>query len=245
VAVLLLAGSRGEAAPILFNFNSMSDGAGNSGVQSYMQGVMSAAQPGATVSVNGALGIRAYDGEGHVVGPVANGTVSPVTLATGDNGGFIANDTSTDRITLVFSVPVYSVSFDFEIFPDGTGDTPDFTFAADHAVQLHVDGVLPGTDGTYLHSLFSGPNAPELVAQLLGSASFLFPQGVTTLEFIDWPARIGIDNLQINAGPAQPATAAPEPASLALWGVVCLVGSSLWSMFRLGKRQLGTNGTAI
>ena len=43
--------------------------------------------------------------------------------------------------------------------------------------------------------------------------------GVTDLKFVDWPARIGIDNLVVNdccrASPAD----LPEPGSLALVGV--------------------------
>ena len=53
-------------------------------------------------------------------------------------------------------------------------------------------------------------------------APFSFRPGVTELDFVDWPAAIGIDNLTINTPDAH----MPEPASLVLFGTGLLaVGS--------------------
>lgn len=38
-----------------------------------------------------------------------------------------------------------------------------------------------------------------------------FPQGVTKLEFYDWPEQIGLDNLTINQ--------VPEPGTMLLFGI--------------------------
>lgn len=216
-AALLVPAHRAAAGPISFDFNALSENASNSAVQTYMQGIV----PGITVT--GAMGLRSYTGDFHVVGPVdGNNKVHSVTLSSDPaTDAFIANRSPTDRITMVFPFPIYSASFDFEIFPDGTGNWPDFTFKADGTTMSHVLGVLPGQSGTYPHSPDSGPNALEPVPQLLGSMSFSFPNGVTKLEFIDWPDRIAIDDLQVNSTPPPPPTllaaAAPEPISLALW----------------------------
>jgi PEP-CTERM motif len=225
-AVGLLMSPSLKADSVSFDFNSLANGAGNSSVQSYMNGVLGAA---GSVVVAGSQASNSYNGDGHVVGPGTGST--SLTLATSDGtmqhlnttDTFIDNVSSATEISMTFSgLKIYGVSFDYEIFPDGTCPTgnncgsnyPDFTFSADGTVVFNKQAVMPGNPGApYIHSPASGPSGTELAPQFLGqSGTWTFPNGVTKLEFIDWPATIGIDNLQIN-------TATPEPATLTLIGV--------------------------
>jgi len=211
-----------SAAPFLLDFNALSHGQSNGTVQKYFQTEVSKAFPGATVTVTGALALTDYDADGHVVGPVVGNAVVPMTLGNTDGGtahggadAFLVNrGGSDDRIVVEFSFPIYRVEFDLQIFPDATGPIPDFRFVADGVEYVHLFGVLPGTNGTFLHSPFSGPNRVEPVGQLLTHLAFDLP-GVTRLEFIDWPERIGIDNLRVFS--ANVTAVVPEPASLAVW----------------------------
>src|SRR4051812_6156105 len=141
------------AHAVTFNFNTLLDNATNTQVQTYMNGILSGASSG-SVTVTGSLGEKNYTGDNHAVGPVSGVTVTSETLGTSDGGvhngtldTFLVNSTANgnDRIRMVFSVPIYSVSFDYEILPDGTcpdggvtgctntssSNWPDFTFKAD------------------------------------------------------------------------------------------------------------------
>ncbi len=230
LVALTLTSARAEAAPITFTFDSItfsnrSQELGNSAVQNHLSSVW------AGTTVTGAIGLLGYDGDGHVVGPKVGSTVTPYTLGTTDagvphtrgNDAFIANNGS-GRYTITFPAKVYAVSFDYEIFPNGHEIIPDMTFQADGTTVFYLRGLLPGTD----------PNAPfttsrvsnnEHYYQRIGSFSTVFPNGVTALTFIDWPPRVGIDNLVVN--PTAPnAPAVPEPISVATW-LAGLVGLGL------------------
>jgi len=165
------------------------------------------------------------------LGNTENATVGGAPWTAGTADTFIVNSGS-DRITITFDFDVYAVKFDYEIFPNAQcpdgGKTscvlPDFTFQADGNVMFHQNGVMPGTGGTYSASPISLKNKKdkEAAPQYLGMTDWwFFPDGVTTLEFIDWPVMIGIDNLWID--PERPVPPAdfnvPEPASLALFGL--------------------------
>ena len=240
LAAFFLSAAPSAQAAMVFDFNSQSDGASNTAVNAYMQGIVTAAHPGGTVDVTGSAGERDYTGDNHVVGPVVNNAVSSKTLGTSDAGvahagldTFLVNNGST-TIAMTFSFPIYAASFDDEIFPDSTCETatcpwpnwPDFTFEADDVVAFHALGIVPGQSGTFAHSPSSGPIANELAPQLLGvSGDWFFPSGVTKLEFIDWPRMIGIDNLRLSDNECDvpgnclpPPPAIPEPASLFLLG---------------------------
>jgi hypothetical protein len=192
--------------------------------------------------VSGASGSFGYAGEGFVVGPVGTGgKVQSYTLGTTDGGvfhsgfdNFIVNPSGSNSFTMNFTNLIYGVSFDFEIFPngdvpDGTDTNrpfPDFTFDAflnnSQVEHFFVVSVLPGENGTFSSS---PKNSTELAPQLLSSASFSFPDGVNKLVFIDWPERIGIDNLSLDfssfeADPPPPQVETPEPSSVVLMGTL-------------------------
>ena len=236
----MLAVASQSAHAVTFNFNSLSDGASNSQVQTYMNGVLGST---GTVNVIGALGENNYTGDNHVVGPVTSetlGTSDSNVHHSGNNDTFLVNSTSNnDRIKMVFSVPIYSISFDYEIFPNGScpdaGATgcandsstnwPDFTFKADGTQIFRTLGTDPCAGGTYTHSPFSGASNCEKAPQLLGLSGLIsFQNGVTTLEFIDWPQQIGIDNLNLdfcgaNCSPSRVPNNVPEPSATMLVGI--------------------------
>jgi len=219
------------AGPISLDFSTLPASASTFQIQNYLQNALTSQGYAGTVTVTGAVGANGYTGEGHAVGPVSGSTVSSVTLGSNGQGNFIINQQGvSDRITMTFSKPIDSIRFNYEIFPNGSvpdgsrtspSNFPDFTFNAflDGQLQanLHAVSVMPGTNGTFAHSPASGPIANEMAPQLIGSASFVFPNGANRLEFIDWPETIGINGLSVNI------TATPEPASFALFGAV-LVG---------------------
>jgi hypothetical protein len=184
-----------------------------------------------SVAVTGAVGANGYTGDGHVVG-------STTLAATG--GTFIINGSGSNDILMTFSgVKIYSVSFDLEIFPDGTcpilnsancggsgnPNQPDFKFDANGSLIQTWLAQTPTSPNN--HSPASGAINTELAPQLLITTpvTFNFPSGVTTLEFDDWPATIGIDNLQIT-------TTVPEPT-----GIVLMVSSFLASLPFLRRRM--------
>jgi len=215
----LMAPATVHAAPIptvpttiTLDFNSLPEGASASQLQAYLDSIF----PG--ISIAGARVDASYNADGHVVGP---------TLGTSDGGiphpgldsflatnGTLQNSNGKDVIRITFPFAVKSASFDFEIFPnmDAEGLTdptdprwPDFTFRADGNIIFRRLGELP-----------PGSPDPQLLAQ---SGLITFAGGVSTLEFIDWPPTIGIDNLQVNGGQEIQAVV-PEPASLLVFAIL-------------------------
>ena len=265
-ALVALAGvspPNAKAAPIIFSFDNTAYGnlynsgttpGSDSSVQSYMQAAFSVQGGVGSVTVTGAgaLSDNKYTGDGHVVGPVSGSTITPLTLGS-TNGGvqhtitsahdnYIVNSPSSNTtIGVEFQNPVYWVSFDYEIFPDGTcpdplstnpsvnkgctstasGNWPDFTFLADGTLMFTTDAAVPS--GTLTHSTNSGKGANELAPQYLGTFTYTFAAGVRDLQFVDWPARIGIDDLAVTTccQLLPPQRDVPEPGSLALIGVAC------------------------
>lgn len=144
----------------------------------------------------------------------------------------VSNNTNTawgtngnDKIVFVFKQPIFNISFDWEVFPNatcsnqrtctqGSANYPDFKLWA-------------GTNGGA--KLFDiGPASFPVTSPTVGTKTFLpqglghfaatFAQGVTRLEFVDWPVKIGIDNLDPNS--------VPEPGTLALLGLAAAVAAA-------------------
>ncbi len=246
---VLLGLSVPSAHAVLFDFNALADGASNAAVQAYMQGALTSQHSSGVVTVSGSAAERDYTGDNHVVGPVSGRQVTPLTLGntnggTFHSGGFesyLINRTDSTTISMLFSVPIYTASFDYEIFPDGTcptpgcnpGSWPDFTFKADNVVEFRTLGVIPGAGGTYPHSPASGIGSTEAAPQFLGeSGTWNFPNGVTKLEFVDWPRRIGIDNLYV--GDNRQPDPLPEPSSFVLLASGLL---GAWGALGISRRR--------
>jgi hypothetical protein len=149
IAVFLFAGVSAFAGSVTFNFNSLTAGANDASVQSYMQGVLNATYGvgAVTVAVTGAIGDKganqtggglSWNGDGHVVGG-NSGSPGSITLGNSDNcsgnactagssDGYIRNnslglsgDPASDAISVTFTGQAFTqASFDYEIFPDGT-----------------------------------------------------------------------------------------------------------------------------
>ena len=210
VVIFAAAQASASADQFTFDFNSVI-GTSNSAVQTYMSGVLTG---GKTVIVTGAKVDTTYNGDGHVVGPCSP-TCKSTTLGP---DAFIDTFSSTE-IDMKFNFAITSVSFDYEIFPDGTctslttgkcGSTtpgsypnqPDFLFKTNLGQIFHIYGTTPASPNN--HSPISGSTHAELTPQAIGTWSGPLNGGlnhVTELDFVDWPATIAIDNLVINPNP--------------------------------------------
>jgi hypothetical protein len=243
----------GSASATTFNYTTLSGTASDTQIQTYMNGQLSGGQ---SVTVTGAVGSAVfldsfpnggYTADGHVVGPNPGST--SYTLLNLDGGTFImTNPGTTNQITMTFAQPIGGVSFDFQIFPDntcpavgncgGTGNPnlPDLTLLNGNGVILGSwTGLTPGSTGsfnpTWLHSPASGLSSNESAPQLLGSSGpITLPSGTTGLVFQDWPAAIGIANLNVDAPPA-----VSEPRSLAILGS----GLALFGLIGFSRRRAG------
>jgi hypothetical protein len=220
---------------------------------------------GSSVSVSGALIQSQYDGEGHVIGPAfgtgrsqsvvpwtlgdtghSNGHLAPPAFSNPmystflTNAGFPFSNPVSPGITMTFSnLLISAVSFDFEIFPDGTGQTPDLTFSGtDNGKATSISSVSAityngspysgnlGTNNDSWTALGVKPSVytsspdggSETSLQLLGSASFTFSSPVNALQFEDWPALIGINNLAISGTVVPKDQVVPAPPSIVLLG---------------------------
>jgi hypothetical protein len=230
-AVLLCGTAISARADIVFNFNSVAAGSGNSAnetaIQNYMDALLNCAN---CVTVTGAATDTTYNGDGHVVGSNGNS----LTLGTSDGATnnstltptttydtFLSNVTNSastvsSEIIITFSQAVTLKGFDYEIFPDAScpsssncsAGVPDFTFDVNGSTQVfNTNAVFPsssGTDGTSIHSPVSGTCSQwwctETSAQYIGHWSGTLTN-VTELDFIDWPAAIGVDNIDIASTP--------------------------------------------
>jgi hypothetical protein len=145
---------------------------------------------------------------------VGNGPQSPHT-AWGSNGD--------DKIVFIFRDPIYSLSFDWEIFPNGSCNqcAPGSAAYPDFSLRVGMQG--SNSYVTYGPSLFP-VSAPNGYPQGLGHFSTTFATGVTRIEFVDWPVKIGIDNLD--------PTRVPEP------GALSLIGLALAALFASARRRV-------
>jgi hypothetical protein len=195
------------------------------------------------VTVTGAVTDRTYTGETHVVGPGgvsrtlgntdgATDNSSAATATTNDT--FISNLTDASRsvssqMIITFSHGVVlngQLNFDYQIFPDNTcadsthcPSAPDFKFGVNGGATTTVSAVFPnnpGTNGNSTDSPFSPGASKEKAAQFIGHWSTSLVN-VTELDFIDWPAAIGVDNINVTT---------PEPRGYAL-----LLGGLMLALF--------------
>jgi len=256
--------------------NTLAAGATTASIATYMTNALVASGcVGCSVTVNNGLsGLvyvdSTYNGEGHVVAPGTGGAgTKSTTLGTTEGAAtnsvapgasydnFISNvsdgsSSSVDRIALHFNGLTLqgTVSFDFEIFPDGACPVLNSTSCGGAAngsgifpnqpdLQLQAGlngadslvnsfgtagvqyGKTPvssgGGDGTSTHSPLT--TGAELSPQWIGTWSTATAlNGNNDLNFLDWPAAIGIDNLTINysttGGGGQ--SSVPEPGSVIL-----------------------------
>jgi len=126
--------------------------------------------------------------------------------------------------------------------PNGSGiypNQPDLSFEAGSSSTVSAVtsfgtngtqyGVTPsasnaGGDGTSTHSPLSGSLSIEKAPQYIGTWSTTSAlNGDTQLDFVDWPATIGVDNLTISWTTPSPV---PEPGSIILVGTA-LAGLAL------------------
>jgi hypothetical protein len=169
-----------------------------------------------------------------------NSTYDTFISNTNDSSG-----TVSQQITLQFhNITSLTVnSFDYEVFPDGTcaqlnaancggngnPNQPDLKFEAGNntngtdTLQHTFLGVTPNTtNGNATHSPNSGSGSNELAPQAIGTWSGSLA-GVSELDFVDWPATIGIDNLTISGSNVNGPNNVPEPASIALFGTLIVL----------------------
>jgi PEP-CTERM motif-containing protein len=231
-----------HAAAVTFNFNSLTDGANYSAIQTYMNGILAGYGGSVLVGMGAVADRNTYNASSHIEGG-NSGTPAQITLGNSEgctvNGpSCVSGATDTylrnvggttspnDRITMQFSgISITSVAFDYEIFPDGsTSQPPDFIFTATNSVNTVIStwtkyGVAPGLDGGDGVTWTRSPSGAETNAQRLGVWSSGTIANVANLSFVDWPATIGIDNLSlcINCGVVTTA-AVPEPGSMLLLG---------------------------
>jgi hypothetical protein len=166
------------------------------------------------------------------------GTYDTFIANTNDGSGQVSN-----QITLQFAgfagKTLTINSFDYEIFPCGVGSSgctspPGFTFeagASTNGVDTPVASF--GTGGTQLGVTPSSSNAggdgtstksssgTDTNQQYIGTwTAGITRTGNAELDFIDWPATIGIDNLNVSWSTSSPV---PEPASIVLLGTLVVL----------------------
>jgi hypothetical protein len=232
------------AAPVAFDFNSVvlsgnygnglgATGNSNAIAASLNSALSTAGFTSSSVTVTGALATKTYNGEGHVVGETLGtsaGGVPNIINGRRVNDTFIINDnfgiygSRTDRFTLSFSnFLVYSVQFDWEIFPDANcpaGSTCAKSRNTNHVNWPDISLLVDNGATPVWEAVASTPNPYTIDPQGLGVSPIIQLNGAKSLTFVDWPAEIGIDYLRINGcvitQPNCLTTQVPEPASLAL-----------------------------
>jgi hypothetical protein len=153
----------------------------------------------------------------------SQGYTNQFLATTNDSGAALSG--STDEIVLQFSgMTVSGATFNYEIFPDAA-DTGSLTFEAGKNTNgqdtqvFNTNGMTPGSgDGSSTHSPNSGTGSAESYVQYIGNWSGSFSSS-TELDFVDWPATIGIDDLSITYTPN---ASTPEPTSVLLLGTLAL-----------------------
>lgn len=252
-----------SASSVTFNFNSLPANDTAAQISTYMDGVLTAAGcTGCSVTVTGAVTDTTYNGEGNVVGP------GGVSLTLGTSNGATSNSSQTpsgtyntflattnnasqnisSQINMTFSGFTINgaVSFDYEIFPNGTctqltaancggaavngiyPNQPDFELEAGSATSVSPVtsfgtngfqyGVTPSATGSDGSSTAAPNGAGNLNPQYIGTWSGTLTNDAQ-IDFVDWPATIGVDNITVswNSGTQ---SQVPDPSSIILLGTV-------------------------
>ena len=232
---------------------ALAPGSTNAQIAQYMDGLLGCVNcvtvSGASVDTtySGDSHVVGNNGKSLTLG-TSNGATNNSTLtpsSTYDN--FLSNVTNSastvsNGITMTFSQPVNLKSFDFEIFPDAScpnkyscPSLPDFELYINGSgtatfTQL---GAFPGstsnssthtgTDGSSTKSPYSG-SGTEQAAQWIGTWSGNLTN-VTEIQFMDWPAAIGVDNIDFGTVPE------PRGGALLLGGLLLagLAGKKLFA----------------
>jgi hypothetical protein len=252
-----------SATSVTFNFNSLPANDTAAQISTYMDGVLTAAGcTGCSVTVTGAVTDTTYNGENNVVGPGGQSlTLGTSTGATSNSSQtpsstyntFLATTSNSSsqistQINMQFSGFTINgaVSFDYEIFPNGTcavlnasqcggnpvngiyPNQPDFEFEAGssssvspvtsfgtNGFQYGVTPSATGSDG----SSTQAPNGTNVSPQYIGAWSGSLSND-TQLDFVDWPATIGVDNITVSWTTTGGTSPVPDPASVLLLGTV-------------------------
>ena len=245
MGALAIAGtiSSASAFAVVLDFNSLAEGASNAAVQSYLNaqlGTGAITVTGATAGkaytgdnfVNRDLIPNDPNYGRYLTLGTSDGATTPSDFSAFHSGldTFIYNNTpgmspSTpsafgtpggDKITMTFRIPIHSISFDWEVFPNGdcgtctstSGRYPDFELLAGMVGATSPTDTFAASGGYFPVIKPAGNN----YAQGLGHVELTFSQPMNYVEFVDWPDRIAIDRLD-------PTNNVPEPGSLLLVGV--------------------------
>ncbi len=233
-ALSLAASTSAGAVAFTFDFNTLGEGANSTSIHNYLTAIF-----GSSVGVSGAKATKAYNGDGHVVGPTL-GTSDGATSASDNTHNhanpkdtfIINNGPGSNSFTLNFGTfSIFSLSFDWEIFPDASCSPhcdPNGPNWPD--IELLVDG-----NATPVWKILAPGNASTTNPQAIGVSGLIDLAGAHSLTFMDWPAEIGIDNLVINGCPPTAPQClrkeTPEPSSLPLTAL------ALGALFLLGRRS--------
>jgi len=214
--------------------------ANNATVQSYMTTTLNGA-PGAGKSVvlTGAEGTNSWNGENHVI--LSTGTLAGSTGKTfvvNNNGrlnGPAASDPGSNDFMVFSGMQVTSVKFMLEIFPDAncasTGtctEVGDFELWAGTSSlsNIHTWTSKDPTNGNTTCQASAGSScetayqlAPQWSTDTGNATGVWALSNVSTLDFIDWPPTIGIQNLIVTYTTPGGQQGTPEPNSLLLLGM--------------------------
>jgi hypothetical protein len=144
-----------------------------------------------------------------------------------------------DKIVFDFRTAINGISFDWEIFPDASCQHPgEWNGCGSRLALTNLPDfeLWAGTGSQRLYHYYTGDannNFPIVTdnhndyPQGIGHFSVTFATPVTHVEFVDWPARIGVDNIVTEV------RLLPEPPMMALLGLQLL--GFAWTRSR-GKR---------
>lgn len=158
----------------------------------------------------------------------SNNATNNSATPSGTYDNFLSNTTNgasqlSTGILITFSQGISltgTFTVDYEIFPDGTcavvyssanptacggvgnPNLPDLSFSANGStpVSTTLFGATPANPGPNGNSTASSAMGAETAPQWIGTYTTTL-HGATSLQFLDWPATIGIDNLKLVTTP--------------------------------------------